>query len=324
MKKLLPFFIVFYFTGNLFGQNLVPNPSFEIYTLCPFGSYQIDKVVSWSSAGGSPDYFNSCATAGGASVPANFCGYQNAANGAAYIGLYTFNKGVSFPNNREHIQASLINPLSVGTKYYVSFDVSFTLDNIEIGYASDKLGVLFTNTTTYSSGNPPILNNNSQVFIDTVISDTLNWFHCEGSFIADSAYQNIMIGNFFSDTNTNTMELDSSLYTSYYFIDNICVSSDSTDCLLINSLNNISDTNSFNIFPNPSNSDIIHLQLFRNLIDREIKYYVINNIGQIVIQNSIVPSSNTFSINLNSLPPGLYFIKIQELENQWIKKLIIN
>jgi len=156
--------------------NLVPNPSFENYTSCPFGNYQIDKVVSWSSAGGSPDYYNACAVPGGASVPENFYGFQYAASGNGYVGIYTFNKGVSFPNNREHIQANLTTPLSIGVKYYVSFDVSFTLDNNEIGYAADKLGVFFTNVTSYSSANPPIINNNSQVCIDTIFSDILNWF----------------------------------------------------------------------------------------------------------------------------------------------------
>jgi hypothetical protein len=301
----------------------VPNPGFESYTICPFGSYQIDKVVSWSSAGGSPDYFNACAISGGASVPTNFCGYQNAAGGDAYVGLYTFNKGVSFPNNREHIQASLTTPLSIGVKYYISFDVSFTLDNIEIGYASDKLGILFTNTS-YSSGNPPLLSNNSQVFIDTIISDTLNWFHFDGSFVADSAYQNILVGNFFSDANTDTMEVDNSLYTAYYFIDNVCVSSDSTVCLLVNSVNNLFESNSFDIFPNPSNSGFIYFQVTPNLINKEIKYSITNNIGQTVLNNSVILNSDKLQINVSPFSDGVYLIKIQEGQNHWAKKLIIS
>lgn len=306
------------------GQNLVPNSSFEDYISCPFGSYQIDKVVSWSSAGGSPDYFNSCAESGGASVPTNFYGYQNASSGDAYVGLITFIEGVSFPDNREHIQASLITPLSIGVKYYVSFDVSFTRDNYEIGYASDKLGVLFTNVTNYSSINPPILSNNSQVFIDTIISDTLDWYHFEGSFIADSTYQNILVGNFFSDANTDTMEVDTSLYIAYYFIDNVCVSSDSSACLLVAGVNNFSETNFFDIFPNPSNSDFIWLQLSPSLTNKEINYSITNSIGQSVIDKSFVSSSDKLQINLSSLSDGVYYIRIMNGQNQWTKKFIIN
>lgn len=310
-----------------YGQedgNLVPNSSFENYNTCPVGSYQIDKVISWSSAGGSPDYFNVCAASGGASVPDNFYGYQNAISGDAYVGLYTFNEGVSFPNNREHIQATLSTPLSIGLKYYVSFDVSFTLDNIEIGYASNKLGVLFTNATGYSSGNPPLLNNSSHVFMDTVISDTSTWFHFSSSFIADSAYQNILVGNFFSDANTDTIAIDSSLYIAYYFIDNICVSSDSTDCISVNNINNFSESNSFDIFPNPSNYGFIWLQLNPNLKNKEINYSITNSIGQTVINKSIVSGSDKLQINTSSLSDGIYFIRIQEQKNQWTKKFIIN
>lgn len=322
----ISFLTCFFSAISVWGgaQNLVPNPSFEEYISCPFGSYQIDKVVSWSSAGGSPDYFNACAESGGASVPTNFYGYQNTTSGNGYVGLITFIKDVSFPDNREHIQASLITPLSIGVKYYVSFDVSFTLDNNEIGYASDKLGVLFTNVTNYSSINPPILSNISQVFIDTIISDTLDWYHFEGSFIADSAYQNILVGNFFSDTNTDTMGVDNSLYTAYYFIDNVCVSSDSLTCLLVTDVNNLSEINSFDVFPNPSNSSVIWLQLNPSLTNKEINYSITNSIGQSVINKSIISSSDKLQINLGSLSDGVYFISVQNGQNQWTKKFIIN
>ncbi len=324
MKLLFINTLLFLFSVCGYSQNLVPNSSFEDSTGCPFGSYQIDKVVSWSSAGGSPDYFNACASSGGASVPTNFCGYQNAASGNAYVGLYTFNKGVSYPNNREYIQASLISPLSIGSKYYVSFDVSFTLDNIEIGYAADKLGALFTNVLSYDSDNPPVLSNNSQVYIDTIISDTLNWFHFEGSFIADSAYQKILVGNFFSDLYTDTFEIDNSLYTAYYFIDNVCVSSDSTDCLLIENVNMFPSSSSFEIFPNPSNSGFVYLQLPRNLINTVFGYSIINSVGQTVFSNSSASISDIFKINVSTLPHGVYFIRIREGQNQWTKKLFIN
>lgn len=322
MKKNF-FFFLFLFSFTLckvpptFSQaNLVPNPSFEQFSSCPLGSYQIDKVVSWSAAGGSPDYFNVCAASGGASVPTNFYGYQAAANGNAYVGLYTYNKGVPFPNNREHIQATLSDPLAIGIKYYVSFDVSYSRDNIEIGYASDKLGVLFTNVSNYSSGNPPNLNNNSQVFIDTIISDTANWYHFEGSFTADSAYQKILIGNLFNDANTDTLGVDTSLYTAYYFIDNVCVSSSPDTCNILNSTNSLTTKhNSIDIYPNPTNGKI-----FINASINEIVAIQIYNIfGDSIIENNV--QSNTV-IDLSNYSDGIYLIKAQ-IGQQFITNKIV-
>lgn len=309
---------------NGLAQNLVQNPSFENYSTCPFGSYQIDKVVSWSAAGGSPDYFNVCAASGGASVPTNFYGYQAAAKGNAYVGLYTYNKGVPFPNNREHIQATLSSPLAIGIKYYVSFDVSYSRDNIEIGYASDKLGILFTNVSNYSSGNPPNLFNNSQVFIDTIISDTANWYHFEGSFTADSAYQKILVGNFFNDANTDTLGVDTSLYTAYYFIDNVCVSSDSNDCLLSVGIEDVNTLRRVKLFPNPTNSNTIWLVLNSNYLNQDIEYSIFNNIGNRIVRDSFYSNSINTQIYLNQLPSGIYHINITNGLEQASLRFIIN
>jgi len=302
----------------------VPNPSFESYTACPFGSFQIDKVNSWSNAGGSPDYFNSCALSGGASVPNNFYGYQNAANGNAYVGLYTYNKGVPFPSNREHIQAVLNTPLTIGVKYFVSFDVSFTLDNIEIGFAADKLGVLFTNVANYNSGNQPNLNNNSQVYIDTVILDTSNWYHVEGSFIADSSYQRLLVGNFFDDSNTDTLGIDTALYTAYYYIDNVCVSSDSNDCLVVTGIKDSKPKTELKLYPNPTKSNSIWLELNSQFQNKDVRYRIFNEIGQMVTENSFYSNSSTEQINFNHLPKGIYYLKITNGLEQASHKFIIN
>lgn len=323
MNQLLKIlFFCFLLTNSCFGQNLVPNPSFEQYSICPSTSFEIDKVISWSSAGGSPDYFNSCAGAGGASVPDNFYGYQNTIIGDAYVGLYVYNRGLLWPDHREHIQANLLSPLTIGVQYYVSMDISFTLDNNEIGFAADKLGMLFTNATSYDAGNPPITINNAQVFIDTIISDTINWYHFESSFIADSAYQKILIGNFFDDANTTILDIDTSLYIAYYFIDNICVSTDSTDCLLATTIEYHEIEDGIKIYPTPSNQGYIFIEL--GTLIETYNYEIINNIGDIVKLGQVNSNENRGYISLSNLPQGLYFLRIYNHSKNIIKKIIIN
>ena len=52
------------------AQNLVPNPSFEEYTECPWNFGQWANVVDWTSPyTTSADYFNICAGNGAAGAP---------------------------------------------------------------------------------------------------------------------------------------------------------------------------------------------------------------------------------------------------------------
>ncbi|MFB0924751.1 MAG: T9SS type A sorting domain-containing protein [Vicingaceae bacterium] len=311
-------------TVSIKGQNLVPNPSFESFTTCPASTFEIDKATSWTSGGGSPDYYNACAIPGGVSVPDNIYGFQYAVNGNAYVGLYTYNRDVSWPGHREHVQTNLITPLIIGTKYYVSMDISFTIDAYEVGFAADKLGMLFTNVSTYDASNPPISNNSSQVFIDTIISDTVNWYHFEGSFIADSAYQTILVGNFFDDNNTDTLVLDTSFFTAYYYVDNVCVSSDSNDCLLAIGIEDISTLKNVKLFPNPTSLDVISLELPLHYLNTEIEYSIYNNIGQRLVKNSFYYNSDNTQIKLNHLSSGIYHLNITNGLEQASLKFIIN
>ncbi len=320
----LSLYSVCFFNSITFAQNLVPNPSFEDTVSCPFGNYQIDQVVSWTSGGGTPDYFNSCAASGGASVPNNFYGYQSAFAGNAYIGLYTYNRDVPYPGNREFVKANLTSPLSIGTKYYVSFNVSFTLDNNEIGFASNKLGVFFTNENSYSSNNPPISNNNAQVYLDTIVSDTLNWFHFSGSFISDSVYHTILIGNIFNDSLTDIIGFDTSLYISYYYIDDVCVSQDSNFCLQFAGLNENIEKTIFSISPNPSNMKKIWVEFNQSASDGNLLYQICSVTGTSLLEGIIEQNQLKTEIDLNEFNTGVYFIHVTINNTITTRKLIIN
>jgi hypothetical protein len=227
--------------STCFGQNLVPNPSFEIYDTC---SGYINYVVGWSSYKMSPDYCNACAT-GTYSVPSNYWGYQNARTGNAYTGLATFASNI--PNGREYIGVQLNQTLIIGQRYYGSFYIS-KVETHRWSTSTNKIG-MHLSTVPYSMANPEPVDNYAQFYTDSIITDTLNWVRISGSFIADSAYNYLSIGNFFVDSLT-TYILDDTINSTngYYRIDDVYLSdtSDSTE-----GITDIYEEHIIKVIPNP-------------------------------------------------------------------------
>jgi hypothetical protein len=81
-----------------------------------------------------------------------------------------------------------------------------------------------------SNYNQQLIDNSAQVYTDSIISDTLNWILIKGSFIADSAYSFLMIGNFFSNNISHVCTDTIPNIATYTFIDHVCVSLDSLTC----------------------------------------------------------------------------------------------
>lgn len=228
LSLLLPFILI-----QSTAQNLVPNPSFELFNQCPYMESQIAFAQSWSNSGsGTSDYYNSCDTVGNTGVPNNWSGYQNAATGEAYCGITPFYSVADY--NREFIGCTLNTPLTIGQIYYVSFKVNLCITPSCLQfYAINNLGVLFS-TSPYTNTNPSPMNNFSHIHETNLILDTLNWVTIGGSFIADSAYTHLSIGNFYDPSVTDTLAVhpnSTNIYISYYLIDDVCVSSSASECL---------------------------------------------------------------------------------------------
>ncbi len=285
------------------GQNLVPNPSFEDTTSCPvsvsdFSTDEVSKAFGWSSFGNTPDYFNSC-NSGIVGVPLNFFAEQDAATGNAYCGLYNY-AGTLY---KEYIGCQLLSPLLNSTKYYVSFKVSLSG---RYGHCeSSKIGCRFS-TIPYSTLSLPMQNNFAQVFSSTIISDTLNWVTISGNFIADSSYQYIILGNFFDNTQTDT----SNCYggSSYFFIDDICVSTDSNYCSTWTGLKDKTSFDTFKIYPNPA-SQSATLE-FNNPSKKKCTLTLYDLHGQ-VLRTVINITTERVEIERHSLTSGLYFFQLR-------------
>ena len=278
------------------AQNLVPNWSFEDTVSCPPGMGSMYLAVGWDSFRASPDYFNSCNSTAG--IPINFAGYQNANFGNAYSGLYSYARSAS--NYREIIGIELSQYLMVGQKYYVSFYVNRAFNPIpgaRINIASNKLGARFS-TVPFTSIQPIPINNYAQVYTDSLIDDTMNWVNISGSFIADSAYKYLCIGNFFDDSLTTHLSYDSTAVFAYYYVDNIHVSTDSLDDIE-ESLNSFS----ISLFPNPTNS----LLQIKNYFQEPIQLTIFSLNGEVIENISI--SVDELIIDAKNFFPGIYILQ---------------
>lgn len=301
-----------------YSQNIVLNPSFEDTLYCTWGS--VNASTGWDAYRLSPDYFHSCSVDSQFSVPNNWGGYQPSASGSAYCAFGTYSSHIySQIDVREFIGGQLSTPLLLGEKYYVSFKVSLSLsDIIESNCASNKIGAMFS-TVPYTFSNPSPLTNNPPIFSDSIVLDTIGWTRIFGSFIADSAYQYIIIGNFFDDNNIDTliMNTDSNCLFSYYYLDDVCVSTDSFYSANWNYTNYHFDRkNLIKIYPNPAH-DIITID-FQDFGESyaTFKIRIFNVIGQELYHRDKA-ESQSIQIDVSNIYDGIFFIQIITQQNRY-------
>lgn len=221
-------------------DNMVFNPSFEEYSVCPerIDAIGVLKGVDawWQPTAGSSDYFNAC---GGreCNVPRNKMGYQLAHTGVAYCGIYC-----SQESYREYLQTQLKSPLKAGKKYRVSFYVSLAeksphaIATIGALLSPDRLvdstwDILMNRETTSCGDNqsqsiaifykPQVVNDK-----ETVLADSKTWTLVSGEFVAAGEERFLTIGNFNSFNNSVVVESNmpnAVLQGAYYYIDDVSV-----------------------------------------------------------------------------------------------------
>jgi len=220
------------------AQNLVPNPSFEDYSGCPFMINDVTNfAANWKVFNPTPDFFHVCASNSQLGVPLNHAGWQNAATGNGYGGVYVYTSTAPV-NNREYLGIQLTSALVTGTTYYTSMKVS--LANYS-SFAVSHMGMLLTTQAYCVNYNPPpttcnapnfelLPYNFSHIYSENIISDTANWVQIYGQFVADSAYEYLSVGVFFEDNLISKQNLGGLGYNSFYYVDDVCISSDPDIC----------------------------------------------------------------------------------------------
>jgi hypothetical protein len=308
---------------NFFAQNLVPNYSFESFTLCPDNisspnDDQVSRASEWFSCRGSADYFNSCSTNSNVSTPKNYVGFQKPYQGNAYTGIICLDQLDT--NWHEIIGVKLISPLIVGKKYFVSIMANLVLDLNDGQYvvwtsSINSLGAKFS-STKFTMSSQCRIDNSSHIKAKINISDTLKWTKIFGSFTADSAYKYLMIGNFYdnwlSGVITYTQGTSPSI-ESYYFIDNVIVSTDSTYASSFVGIDqNVLDIKESKFYPNP------FYNTFKIESDKGFKRYEIFNLSGEVLKQDFLMDNQFNEVELTGIEPGFYYIEL--INENGIKK----
>jgi hypothetical protein len=313
--------------GSSYCQNLVTNPGLENYSSCPDNDSQIDRAVGWFPFRDSPDYYNSCSTNPDYLTPQNYIDYQWPISGSSYGGIITSLSGIYDgnigPGTKELAGGSLSQSLTIGTKYFVSFRTNLGVNYLNsCNCASNNLGISFS-VAFHDISNPFPINNLSMINESAVIVDTLNWTKVFGSFVADSAYQYIVLGNFYDDNNTDTLILDTSSVCkfAYYFFDDVCVSTDSAFAYNYIGIEDFF-SNGIQVFPNPCVNSVFIKFIYPQSTQFEI--WVSNVFGQILINSSpiFLESSSSYEINLSNLSSGTYYLHLKHEKKSITQKII--
>lgn len=235
-----------------FGQiNLVPNGDFEQKTEKKFPcSWLIDDddindyVYNWyTTIGTSTDVMSAYSDDDcWAKTPHTGEGTREPHSGKVMTGLINYSPdGGCQPNEwHEYLSVKLSQALVPGNLYCIEFWVALGEHSY---YATNNIGALLTTNNPQRGSCEPILTQ-PQVNAERVINNTKEWLRIDASFLADSAYEYLTIGNFFShdetlieermghptkqpqgtsdeEYDTNITETDGISYLAYYFLDDV-------------------------------------------------------------------------------------------------------
>lgn len=282
----------------------MPNPSFEDSIACPLGGDQLYKAINWYSFRNTPDYFHTCCTnqTGVVGVPNNIFGYQIPNSGNAYAGMIAYD--LTGQDYREFLGVDLISPTIVNQKYYCTFYISWA---VSLGYtiAINKIGIELSKNL-FSTTNPYPINNFPIAYSDTIIQDSIGWRKMQFSFIADSAYEYLIIGNFFNNLNTDTLNLGQFNVHSYYYIDDVCLSTDSVYCSIFTLVNQIEPKYLDKIIKSYSiQNHSLNLSFYQYFLEKKI--FIYSTLGQKIFCKNTYSSNEIVNLPLTN---SLYILKV--------------
>ena len=213
------------------AQNLVVNPSFEERIRCPnnFSASSRDfNLPGWKSASsGTPDYYNQCSW-GDCDVPFNWAGESNAHSGAAYAGIYVWNRPAKKPRSyREYIQGELLESLQRDKRYRIEFYYKLASYSV---YTADRVGLMLTDSSVFVGNDQVIQRVPTLSWIRSEPITSGAWELATVDFKAKGGERFLVIGNFYDNLNTQFNLIENRKGKSpmlsgsaYFYIDDVAV-----------------------------------------------------------------------------------------------------
>ena len=309
------------------AQNLVPNPGFEQADSCSDQLPPFVGIHDWYSVNGSPDHLRSCLPYGDfRGLPMNFFTYQEPFEGESCAGMQTFHQNGQ-DQQREWFMAPLLAPLVAGQTYYCSFRANAAFGGNHTypqqWLANDKVGMRFTTMPLpqWSVGDPfPVPPNHAHIQYPQILADTVDWTLVSGSFVADSAYQYVMIGQFFSNALTDTLHFSPQgvpwywLPRAYTLVDAVCVSPTPDGCDLGQSVGEMQPTGPV-LFPNPARDQLVVAK--RGGAEAQ----VLDAMGRLLWQGRII--SDRWVLDVGSWARGAYVLRMVRGEQVETHKFVL-
>src|SRR5690606_35766480 len=139
----------------------------------------------------------------------------------------------------------------------------------------------------------------------------VGWTLVSGSFVADSAYRYVMIGNFFTNALTDTLHFAApeSVFPwyprGYTLIDKACLSASPNGCDMANGLNRATSDNTV-LFPNPAVDELWLREAFLS------QGVIIDAIGRVVWEGHI--AGDAWRLQVGDWARGLYTLQLRSTE----------
>lgn len=293
------------------GQEIVPNGGFEQYFNCPGNLGQLVQAQGWmnpstnNEEGASPDFLHECSSDPDVDVPNNVFGTQSAYSGRAYAGFYAYSSNSEY---REYIMVELTEPLVQGECYRFSMFVSLS-EFSEAGV--HDLGVHFSmGPLVQGLGSTLGVEPQLSAMVPAVV-DTLQWTAITGVFEAQGGEDHLTIGNFADDASTQLVIFETFIITtSYYYVDDISVSSCATG------LPDAAGYGNVLVRPNPA-TDAIHVDL---PAASSCLFRIFDLSGLEVMRER---STGPLSITLDGLMSGVYLYCITINDRSQFGRLVV-
>ena len=216
MRIFIAIILLFNCAKSMAQLNLVLNPSFEQYTICPGEWDEISYAYSWMSLDSSwrppdwahdpqgvPEYCSVCAgTNSHCGVPADglFYRFPRTGNGMAQVQMFS-DEAYGDTFSRDYLQGHLMSTLIAEQSYCVTFYITSEQGST---YSNNHIGAYLDDGTIDTTHNYGLAQKQytPQVRENVIIHDTLHWIKIQGSFIAHGNERLITIGNFSDKAHT--------------------------------------------------------------------------------------------------------------------------